>query len=58
MLTLADFIDRKRQLEIRLATHAETLVAEFERETGAKVESATIRPITERLCTATVEVRL
>jgi hypothetical protein len=58
VLTLKDFIDRKRQLECELAANAEQAIARFERDTGAKVERAVVTPITASLSSCTVEVRL
>lgn len=57
-ITLPEFIDRKRRLEVEIAFACEKLIARFEQDTGAKVERVKITPITRNLSSATVEVRL
>lgn len=57
-ITLAEFIDRKRRLEVEVAVACEKLIARFEQDTGAKVTRATVVTITRNLSSATVEVRL
>jgi hypothetical protein len=57
-MTLPEFIDRKRQLEVEIAYAAERYIAEFERETDTRIERVVVTPINRALSSAVVEVRL
>jgi len=57
-VTLAEYIDRKRQLEVEIAHSVEVAVLVFESQTGTTVAEAKVSFITPGLWTSAVEVRL
>ena len=65
-MDLTQFLDRKRQLEVEIASDAEQRVTRFEAETGCHVERIFATPVVDapigqypiRLMTCTVEIRL
>lgn len=59
-LTLAEFIDMRRQMENSLAFYVESAVREFQRQTGTRVESVSIDllKVEPPLVSVKVEVRL
>ena len=58
LMTLSEYIDRKRQLEVEIAQAVETAVVRFEQSTGTKVMRAHVERIDAGLWTSTVEVML
>lgn len=57
-MTLAEYIDRKRQLEVEIASAVEAAVLTFEAVTSNTVTEAKVSFITPGLWTATAEVML
>lgn len=58
MMTLPEYIDRKRQLEVEIAHAVEAAVAQFEQQTGTTVVKAAVEHVAGGLWTSAVEVQL